>query len=167
MIEIIVGSVPTPAGTFGAVLTPAGLARLTFPSEPLAWCEEWVRRHWPDARPATDRRRLDGLGEELCAYFEGSLHSFATPTDMQGTAFQRAVWDALVTIPYGQTRSYSDIATQIRRPTAVRAVGAANGANPVPILVPCHRVIGKSGKLVGYAGGTPLKERLLMIEGVM
>src|SRR5204863_879425 len=94
------------------------------------------------------------------------LRTFQLPLDMQGTEFQKQVWTSLEAIPFGQTRSYSQIAVEIGRPRAVRAVGAANGANPVPIVVPCHRVIGASGKLVGYGGGLALKQRLLEIEGL-
>ena len=86
---------------------------------------------------------------------------------MQGTDFQLRVWRELESIPYGETRSYSQIAAAIGAPQAVRAVGAANGANPIPIVVPCHRVIGSGGKLVGYGGGLPLKKRLLALEGAL
>jgi O-6-methylguanine DNA methyltransferase len=102
---------------------------------------------------------------QLRAYFAGQLRRFDLPLDMQGTPFQLRVWRELERIPYGETRSYSQIAAAIGAPRAVRAVGAANGANPIPIVVPCHRVIGASGKLVGYGGGLPLKQRLLELEG--
>ena len=101
---------------------------------------------------------------QLRAYFAGSLRSFDLPLDLVGTEFQRRVWIELTRIPYGETRSYRDVARAIGAPNAVRAVGAANGANPVPIVVPCHRVIGAGGKLVGYGGGLPLKRRLLALE---
>jgi methylated-DNA-[protein]-cysteine S-methyltransferase len=107
------------------------------------------------------------LGEalsQLRAYFAGRLREFRLPLSLAGTDFQIRVWRHLQTIPYGETRSYSAIAQAIGRPSAVRAVGAANGANPVPIVVPCHRVIGANGKLVGYGGGLPLKKRLLELE---
>jgi methylated-DNA-[protein]-cysteine S-methyltransferase len=84
--------------------------------------------------------------------------------DVRGTPFQRDVWNAISEIPYGETASYSELAAAIDRPKALRAVGQAVGANPTPIVVPCHRVIGKSGHLVGFSGGLPLKERLLMLE---
>ena len=87
------------------------------------------------------------------------------PLDPQGTEFQKRVWRQLETIPFGEIRSYAQVAEAIGAPRAVRAVGAANGANPLPIVVPCHRVIGSSGKLVGYGGGLPLKKRLLDLEG--
>jgi O-6-methylguanine DNA methyltransferase len=104
---------------------------------------------------------------QLEAYFRGELREFQLPLDIVGTDFQKRVWRELQTIPYGQTRSYSEIAEAIGSPQAVRAVGAANGANPIAIVVPCHRVIGASGKLVGYGGGLPLKKRLLALEGAV
>ena len=101
---------------------------------------------------------------QLRAYFMGQLREFDLPFDAQGTLFQKRVWSELVRIPYGETRSYGSIAEAIGAPKAVRAVGAANGANPLPIVVPCHRVIGKNGSLVGFGGGLPLKKRLLDLE---
>lgn len=102
--------------------------------------------------------------KQLRAYFAGSLQDFDLTLDIVGTSFQQSVWHELLKIPYGETRSYREIASRIGAPSAVRAVGAANGANPIPIVVPCHRVIGASGKLVGYGGGLPLKQRLLALE---
>ncbi|PYT19182.1 MAG: cysteine methyltransferase [Acidobacteria bacterium] len=101
---------------------------------------------------------------QLQAYFGGELKSFDVPLEIVGTEFQKRVWSALRTIPYGQTRSYSQIAAQIGAPRAVRAVGAANGRNPIPIIVPCHRVIGASGNLVGFGGGLDWKRLLLDLE---
>ena len=103
--------------------------------------------------------------QQLAEYFAGERTQFDMELDFQGTAFQREVWAALLTIPFGQTRSYSDIANQIKRPMAVRAVGAANGKNPISIIAPCHRVIGMSGELTGFAGGLKAKEILLKLEG--
>jgi len=102
--------------------------------------------------------------DQLRAYFAGELKEFDLPLDMQGTEFQKRVWQELLNIPYGETRSYSFVATAIGAPKAVRAVGAANGANPIPIVVPCHRVIGAGGSLTGYGGGLPLKRFLLDLE---
>ncbi|GAB3233893.1 methylated-DNA--[protein]-cysteine S-methyltransferase [Glycomyces halotolerans] len=102
--------------------------------------------------------------EQLEAYFAGDLRQFDLPLDPDGTPFQRRVWAALREIPYGVTVSYAHIAARIGNPAAVRAVGLANGANPVAIVVPCHRVIGANGKLTGYAGGLWRKERLLALE---
>ena len=99
------------------------------------------------------------------AYFEGKLRVFDLPLDPSGTEFQKRVWAELQKIPFGETRSYRDIACALGSPNYVRAVGAANGANPLPIVIPCHRVIGAGGDLVGYGGGLELKKRLLEIEG--
>jgi len=123
----------------------------------------------PEDAPVGTRRdgnsTLVTAVRQLMAYFDGSLKMFDLPLDLEGTTFQKAVWDELVKIPYGRTRSYREIAYDIGAPKAIRAVGAANGANPAPIVVPCHRVIGSSGKLVGYGGGLELKRRLLELEG--
>jgi methylated-DNA-[protein]-cysteine S-methyltransferase len=103
---------------------------------------------------------------QLRAYFAGELRTFDLPLAPEGTPFQRAVWEALRAIPYGTTCSYADLARRIGRPAAVRAVGAANGKNPLPIVVPCHRVIGSDGTLTGYAGGLSVKRALLALEGL-
>jgi len=102
--------------------------------------------------------------EQFRLYFAGELRTFHLPLEMIGTPFQKSVWTALQNIPYGETRSYSQMARQIGAPRAVRAVGAANGRNPIPIIVPCHRVIGASGKLVGFGGGLDWKRFLLDLE---
>jgi methylated-DNA-[protein]-cysteine S-methyltransferase len=101
---------------------------------------------------------------QLQEYFAGQRNVFDLPLDFAGTEFQKKVWQALLSIPYGQTRSYRDIAEQIGNIKAVRAVGAANGKNPISIIAPCHRVIGRSGKLIGFAGGLDKKEILLNLE---
>jgi methylated-DNA-[protein]-cysteine S-methyltransferase len=101
---------------------------------------------------------------QLGEYFAGKRQPFSLPLDMRGTPFQKDVWEALLGIPFGETRSYGQLATQLGNPTASRAVGAANGRNPISIVVPCHRVIGASGKLTGFAGGLDVKARLLEIE---
>ena len=98
-------------------------------------------------------------------YFSGEAIQFTVPISAKGTSFQQSVWQALTTIPYGETWSYAQLADAIGNPKAVRAVGLANGKNPVSVIVPCHRVIGKNGKLTGYAGGVERKQRLLVIEG--
>ena len=108
---------------------------------------------------------LREAANQLQAYFGGSLRQFHIPLDMRGTDFQKRVWRQLEAIPYGETRSYAQIAAAVGRPAAVRAVGAANAANPLAIVVPCHRVIGAGGKLTGYGGGLALKKRLLELEG--
>ena len=102
--------------------------------------------------------------KQLGEYFAGKRKTFSVALDMRGTCFQKNVWEALVAIPFGETRSYGQLARQLGAPRASRAVGAANGKNPVSIIVPCHRVIGSSGKLTGFAGGLDIKARLLGLE---
>ena len=102
--------------------------------------------------------------KQLSEYFEGQRKIFDLPLDFEGTEFQQKVWQALLTIPFGETRSYKDIAEQIGNVKAVRAVGAANGKNPISIIAPCHRVVGANGKLVGFAGGLENKDVLLKLE---
>jgi len=162
--ELRIGTVETPIGAFGAVWTPAGLARLTFPTEPLSNCEAWARRWEPQARVVRGSEGLKALALELNEYLAGSRTAFSLPLDLRGTEFQQAVWQALLRIGYGETWAYADVAAAIGRPAAVRAVGAAIGANPVPVVVPCHRVIGKDGSLTGFGGGLPLKQQLLALE---
>lgn len=112
-------------------------------------------------------RELDAVCRQLDEYFAGKRRQFDLRLAPRGTAFQQAVWQALQAIPYGRTCSYSELAGVIGRPQAVRAVGTANGANPISIIVPCHRVIGRNGSLTGYAGGLPRKQQLLELEGVL
>jgi methylated-DNA-[protein]-cysteine S-methyltransferase len=109
------------------------------------------------------RRFADAIGQ-LEAYFAGELRSFNLRLAPEGTPFQLAVWNALLTIPYGETISYGDLAGRVGNERASRAVGAANGRNPLPIVIPCHRVIGKDGTLTGYGGGLPIKKSLLALE---
>ena len=165
--EIVRGEAATPLGAFGAVFTARGLACLTFPSNSSEGIEAWIRSRAPRSHVRHDLSVLDELSTQLTAYFEGSLRRFSIPLDLRGTPFQLAVWQALQAIPYGEVRSYGDIARMIGRPRAVRAVGMANHDNPVPIIVPCHRVIGSNRALTGYGGGLDLKERLLQLEGVL
>jgi methylated-DNA-[protein]-cysteine S-methyltransferase len=131
---------------------------------------------WEDDNPKRTRVRIYAENNshpvlieaerQLKEYFEGQRTSFSLALEPVGTEFQRAVWKALSTIPYGETRSYGDIARQIGNAKAIRAVGAANGRNPISIVVPCHRVIGSSGELRGFAGGLEAKAILLSMEGI-
>lgn len=113
---------------------------------------------------AHDHPTLEETERQLREYFEGKRTTFSLMLDFQGTEFQQQVWHALLTIPYGETRSYLQIARQINNEKSVRAVGAANGKNPISIIAPCHRVIGSSGKLTGFAGGLEAKAFLLQLE---
>jgi methylated-DNA-[protein]-cysteine S-methyltransferase len=148
----------SPVGTLTLVASDAGLVAIL----------------WPNDRPG--RVQLGPLAEDpdhpvlvetalqLDAYFAGTLTRFTMDLDFQGTDFQKQVWAALLTIPFGETRSYAQIAHQIGRPAAVRAVGAANGRNPISIVAPCHRVVGSNGALTGFAGGLDAKRLLLDLE---
>ena len=117
-----------------------------------------------DADWVEDRRAFADVAEQLGEYFAGERQGFDLDLDLRGTPFQLDVWRALREIPYGDTVSYGDIARQIDRSKAVRAVGTANGSNPIPVIVPCHRVIGASGKLTGFGGGLEAKSYLLNLE---
>jgi methylated-DNA-[protein]-cysteine S-methyltransferase len=158
---------PQPGPThFTRVPSPIGELLLSGDGESLTGL--WMR---PDAYPNPDAAewiRDDGLFAEarrqLDAYFAGELRYFDLPLAPAGTPFQRAVWEALLTIPFGATRTYGAIARQVGRPDRARAVGAANGRNPISIVIPCHRVIGAGGDLVGYGGGLPRKAWLLSLE---
>ena len=108
---------------------------------------------------------LAACAAQLEEYFAGKRRTFNLPLAPDGTVFQRAVWRTLETIPFGELRSYREVAEAIGKPTAVRAVGAANGSNPLPIVVPCHRVVGSDGSLTGFAGGVEIKRKLLVLEG--
>jgi O-6-methylguanine DNA methyltransferase len=167
--SVVVSRLHTKAGTLGAVITEKGLGFLLLPAHDFGLCYNWVQRWEPDATvvESEDDSRVRQLHKELTEYFDGRVRTFSFPLDMRGTPFQLAVWHEVCNVGYGQVRSYREIAQAVGKPAAVRAVGAANGANPVPIIVPCHRIIGSNGKLVGYGGGLDMKRRLLEVEGAM
>ena len=141
----------SPVGLMEIGCSAVGLAALNFVERP---------RHPVSAAPI-----LTDAAEQIAAYFAGTLTSFDLPLDLRGTDFQRRVWAQLLTVPFGQTATYLDIALALENPQAVRAVGAANGQNPISVVVPCHRIIGSDGKLIGYGGGLWRKEWLLRHEG--
>ena len=151
----------SPVGTLTLVATDDGLAGILWEND------------WPNRTPLDIGARADGhpvlikAESQLNEYFSGGRKEFALELDVEGTPFQRAVWNALRTIPFGETRSYGEIARQIGNPDAVRAVGAANGRNPIPVIVPCHRVIGSDGSLTGFGGGLPRKKWLLQHENAL
>jgi methylated-DNA-[protein]-cysteine S-methyltransferase len=152
--------IDSPLGPIRLAATVQGLAGAWF---------EGQQHHPGEIGVPVDTRHpvLQRAGEQLSAYFAGKRADFDLPLDPQGTPFQQAVWQALRRIPRGATCSYGDIAQSAGRPAAVRAAGAAIGRNPVSIIVPCHRVIGRDGSLTGYAGGLARKTALLTIEGVL
>jgi methylated-DNA-[protein]-cysteine S-methyltransferase len=148
----------TPVGTLRLVADEAALLAILWPEDDPARVPLAATAARPDDPVLVETvRQLDG-------YFGGSLTRFDLPLRFVGTAFQQRVWQALLTIPFGETRSYGDIARQIGNLSAIRAVGAANGRNPISIVVPCHRVVGASGALTGFAGGLAVKRRLLDLE---
>jgi methylated-DNA-[protein]-cysteine S-methyltransferase len=150
---------PSPVGTLTLVATDQGLAAIL----------------WANERPGRVRLQLDAeevdhpvlveAERQLAEYFAGRRRRFELTLDLSGTAFQREVWRALRTIPFGETRTYAQLAQQIGHPGAARAVGAATGRNPLSIVAPCHRVVGSTGALTGFAGGLDVKTRLLELEG--
>ncbi|TXK80656.1 methylated-DNA--[protein]-cysteine S-methyltransferase [Paenibacillus sp. N3.4] len=144
--------------------TSNGLCYVGSQNMPMDELADWAKAHFPGCTLIEDGGELQPYANELIEYFQGKRKSFTIPFDFHGTTFQLDVWKALCEIPYGQTKSYSDIANQIQKPSAVRAVGSAIGANPVLITVPCHRVIGKNGALTGYRGGIEMKTKLLELE---
>lgn len=147
-------------------VTTKGLCYVGSQNQPFDELADWAKTHFPGSTLLPDDEVCRSYRTELMEYFQGGRKSFSVPFDVHGTPFQLAVWNALSEIPYGQTQTYSDIAHRIKRSKAVRAVGAAIGANPLLITIPCHRVIGKSGSLTGYRGGLEMKTRLLELEKV-
>lgn len=148
--------IDTPLGEMVAGATPATLLLLEFTSPGLDVPGEWGRN------PVIDQTE-----RELEEYFAGHRRKFTVPLEMRGTPFQRQAWESLLRIPYGETRSYGQQAADMGRHRAVRAVGRANGANRIALIVPCHRVIGADGTLTGYGAGVWRKERLLVLEGIL
>jgi methylated-DNA-[protein]-cysteine S-methyltransferase len=152
--------------TYDVIATPIG--RLIVASDGVAISGVWMANADPADERWQERRGTDALlseaGAELTAYFEGRLREFTVPLAPNGTEFQRRVWSALTEIPYGTTISYAELARRVNNTAAVRAVGAANGRNPIPIIVPCHRVIGSDGSLTGFGGGLDRKRWLLQHE---
>lgn len=144
--------------------TEGGLCYVGSPGQSYEELEVWIQKHFPQASLVENEEALKPYIDELNEYFKGMRQSFSLPVDVKGTPFQEKIWAVLKQIPYGKTYSYSDIAELIQKPTAVRAVGTAIGANPVLITVPCHRVMGKNGSITGYRGGVDLKEYLLQLE---
>jgi methylated-DNA-[protein]-cysteine S-methyltransferase len=144
--------------------TEKGLCYAQFDNIPFANLQTWVKAYIPGAELIQDDAKMLPYTDELRQYFLGNITAFTFPIDSRGTSFQKSIWQALQLIPHGLTQSYSDIAAAIGRPSAVRAVGTAIGANPVLLAVPCHRVIGKQGALTGYRGGLTAKSALLKLE---
>ncbi len=146
----------SPIGPLLLASDHVGLREIRFPTgkRPANAEKEWRE----------DPAQFKDVTRQLRAYFAGELEEFDLPLAPEGTQFQQTVWNELCNIPYGETISYGELAKRIGNPKASRAVGLANGSNPIPIVIPCHRVIGSNGKLTGYGGGLPIKEKLLALE---
>jgi O-6-methylguanine DNA methyltransferase len=157
-------SFDSPIGALRVASTARGVAFLGLPAAGGTGFAGWLARLGPGVRREEAFAPNRDAIRQVLEYLEGKRTDFELPLDLRGTPFQLRVWHALLEIPYGATRSYLDVARAIGNPGAVRAVGAANGANPVALIVPCHRVIQSGGKLGGYGGGLPLKRRLLAME---
>jgi len=172
-MSLLVMNYDSPIGPIEIHATDTAVSRVEFAGEQAGEGEEVSgvggRSVASSSQEAGAHPLLEEVRRQLDAYFAGDLRCFDLPLDLEGTPFQRQVWEQLLSVGYGQTASYQDIAVAIDNPKAVRAVGAANGRNPVAIVVPCHRIIGSGGraKLTGYGGGLWRKEWLLRHEGVL
>ncbi len=159
-MTVLTTTIDSPVGTLFVAADDQGLRTIAFPDSrhPVRRDDDWREGDSPLLRNA--RIQLD-------EYFSGRRRGFELPLSPRGTPFQQSVWAALAGIPYGRTISYAELARRVGRPTAMRAVGAANGRNPLPIVLPCHRVIGADGALTGFGGGLPAKQLLLKLEGAL
>ncbi len=159
MSNLSVAKKPTPVGDLTLVASENGLKAILWPDDKPGRVRFGHPLTTDDSNPY-----LRKAAEQLDEYFAGSRRAFDIPLDLDGTAFQRAVWGALQEIPFGKTITYGELAEELGRPTAARAVGAAVGRNPVSVVIPCHRVVGRDGSLTGFAGGLDAKIRLLELE---
>ncbi|MGH6718615.1 MAG: methylated-DNA--[protein]-cysteine S-methyltransferase [Alphaproteobacteria bacterium] len=161
------GTFTTPLGPMIAVVDAAGaLTHLDF-IERNDDAQRWIARHLRGGTARPGKTAIGRVAKAMAAYFAGQAKAFDVPLAPHGTVFQKRVWDELTRIPYGTTISYGELARRVGRPGAARAVGRANGTNPIAVIVPCHRVIGANGDLVGYAGGLAIKAALLALEGAL
>lgn len=156
----------SPIGPLLLASTEEGLCFIEFGEEQEALIpfQSWCKKTFLGVSPVYDEVMNAEAKQQLDEYFSGSRKQFDVPIVLYGTPFQKSVWSALTAIPYGETRSYKDMAAAIGASKAVRAIGGANNRNPIPVIVPCHRVIGSNGALVGYGGGLPIKQFLLTLE---
>ena len=152
-------------GTLRVAATSHGVCKIAMGKETAQDFMGWIERYVGPGPRQPERSGLVALAlGQIAEYLNGTRHEFDLPLDLRGTEFQRRVWSAVAGIPYGQRRTYAQVAQAIGKPLAVRAVGAANGANPLPLIVPCHRVLGSDGSLTGYGGGLDVKRKLLEME---
>jgi methylated-DNA-[protein]-cysteine S-methyltransferase len=166
LLDVGFDVVDSPIGPLLVAATDRGLARIFFDADPELHLERLAKAFGP--RVLRSAATVDATRRQLDEYFAGSRSSFALDVDLRGAApFARQVLDELARVPYGQTTTYGTLAAQVGAPRAARAVGTVMNRNPIPIVLPCHRVVGSTGSLTGYAGGLHVKERLLRLEGAL
>lgn len=155
-----------PVGLMNIVSCNTGICKISLPNTEPETVYTWIDKYY-DTYIEKKTKTIAIAIQELRQYFKQKRKRFSVPIQLHGTSFQKQVWTALQNIPYGETTTYGEIAKQIDKPNAARAVGRAIGRNPIPIMIPCHRVIGAQGGLVGYGGGLPLKRKLLRLENTL
>lgn len=164
METLFTARIETSIGSLRVASSEKGLAYIELPSESGRGFGGWMKTHASGARVVERRTPNDAIIDQLLEYLDGTRRVFEIDLDLRATDFQKTVYKHVAKIGYGETLAYADIAEAMANPKAVRAVGAANGANPIPLVIPCHRVIARGGALQGYAGGLDLKARLLAME---
>jgi len=153
----------TELGRMWIAFTNKGLVKVSFPSESKDSLIKWFNRYFKDIVEYKEKEEI--YSQEISRYLDGSIRSFNLPIDLHGTEFQKKVWNQLLEIPYGEVRTYKDIAIGVGSNKGFRAVGGANNRNPIPIVIPCHRVVGNNGDMVGFGGEIHNKVKLLRLEG--
>ena len=166
MAVLYVDTLTYAQGHMYIIASDEGLVYIGTPNAPFEEVEVWAKKPFKGYHFEENKEKLQLYVKQLTAYFNKELKEFDLPVHVKGTPFQLSVWNALKELPYGTTTTYSDIALRIGNPKAVRAVGSAIGANPILAIIPCHRVIGKDGKLTGFRSGLAMKEFLLELESV-
>jgi O-6-methylguanine DNA methyltransferase len=164
-MELVSRRIQTSIGELFVATTSDGLCRISFPVELSGRWFPWFDRFFSTVPKVGDHPYIQSLAEQLEQYLAKERAEFEIPLDLRGTDFQKKVWKRLLGIPYGATVAYGELAREMGIPGGSRAIGGATGSNPVPILVPCHRVVGTTGNLIGFGGGIELKEKLLELEG--
>ena len=162
--KIYYGEFAHDLGNVRIAATEQGIVQVGLPSESGEKFWSWLKQQFPNAEFEKNESVTRTAFDQLSEYFAGRRKIFLLELDLQGTEFQKSVWKAILKIPYGRTISYGELARQVGSPDAVRAAGAATGANSIGIIIPCHRVVGSDGSLTGYGGGLPMKEFLLKLE---
>ena len=166
MKNLYYSEMDSPIGPVLLVSSEKGLVRVALPSESETDRITRIKAEFPDACFIEDVGKNQEAVRQIGEYFSGIRTSFTLPLDLRGTNFQKKVWNAMLKVPFGRTRSYGQIARDIGNPKACRAVGGSCGKNNIAIVIPCHRIIGSDGSMTGFGGGVPLKKKLLDLEGI-